>query len=138
MFNFLHAVCLRFRFRDVCGNQFPISYGRNVYPAHRISIPIEVKHTGSAAQVLRVGQSISNIVPRTAKAVVASGDNGEYDTIRTKAEAFAEETGYNLKTRKVGTSLAIEATGISAHGADPHKGLNAISILMAFFGFRQR
>ena len=75
-----------------------------------------------------------NIVPRTAKAVVASGDSGEYDTIRTKAEAFAEETGYNLKTRKVGTSLAIEATGISAHGADPHKGLNAISILMAFLG----
>lgn len=75
-----------------------------------------------------------NVVPRTAKAVVSCHDASIYESIIRKAEAFRTETGYDLKTRKTGKSLALEATGISAHGADPHKGLNAISILMQFLG----
>ncbi len=75
-----------------------------------------------------------NVVPGSARAVVSAGSKEIYGNIRSLAEDFTQETGYDIKTKRVGSSLAIEATGISAHGADPHLGLNAISVLMAFLG----
>ena len=75
-----------------------------------------------------------NIVPNEAKAVVACSDKSIFERIRAKVSDFASATGYDIRTRKVGTSLAIETKGISAHGSTPDAGLNAISILMAFLG----
>ncbi len=75
-----------------------------------------------------------NVVPASARAVVSTANKEQYSLIRDMAQSFSEETGYHVKTKKVGSSLSIEAAGISAHGADPHLGLNAISVLMAFLG----
>ena len=80
------------------------------------------------------GGDAPNIVPRKARAVLASQEPGAYDRIKAMAEAYAEESGHALSVRKAGTSLAVEATGVSAHGARPDLGLNAVSILMAFLG----
>ncbi|MBQ6388950.1 MAG: dipeptidase PepV [Mogibacterium sp.] len=93
--------------------------------------------TGFSKDDLRLtkleGGTAHNAVPRLAKAVLA-GDKKYYDTIIERARQYAVETGYNLKARKQGSSLVIDAEGIAAHGAHPHLGLNAVSILMGFLG----
>ncbi len=75
------------------------------------------------------GGLAANVVADHAKMLVR-GDS--YDTIKEKLHTFKEETGYDLNARQRGKSLEIEATGKTAHGATPWKGLNAISVLMAF------
>ncbi len=79
------------------------------------------------------GGLVHNAVPKTCKAVLA-GDSKHFDKVIDLANQFASETGYNLKARKQGASLALEAEGIAAHGALPWLGLNANSIMMAFLG----
>lgn len=80
------------------------------------------------------GGSAANMVAEKARAVVRADSPKIYDKIKEKAAAFRQETGFALHTRGVGKSLEITAEGISAHGATPEAGLNAISILMAFLG----
>lgn len=72
-----------------------------------------------------------NVVPANAKAVLAADDK-IYDLVRSKAEQYTEETGHKLYIKKQGTSLIVEATGVTSHGAHPELGLNAISIMMGF------
>lgn len=74
-----------------------------------------------------------NVVPKTAKAVLA-GDKQHYDSIIGRVREYAAETGYDIRAKKQGSSLVIEAAGKAAHGAHPEKGLNAISIIMGFLG----
>lgn len=74
-----------------------------------------------------------NAVPRIAKAVIA-GDKSHYENIIVMASQYAAETGYDLKARKQGQSLVVEAEGKAAHGAHPDLGLNALSIMMGFLG----
>ncbi len=78
------------------------------------------------------GGTAANSVPDFAKALVYS-DCG-YDDIRGRVDAFCKETGYRLSCKGRGKSLEIAAEGVSAHGATPGKGLNAISVLMEFLG----
>ncbi|GHU49536.1 dipeptidase PepV [Clostridia bacterium] len=75
------------------------------------------------------GGNAPNMTPDYARAVVR-GDN--YDAIKTKAAAYRKETGYEIHIKGVGKSLEITSRGISAHGARPERGLNAISILLDF------
>ncbi len=79
------------------------------------------------------GGTAHNAVPADARAVIA-GDKKYYDLIADKAAAYRAETGYDLRTKKQGSSLIVEAKGIAAHGAHPHLGLNAISIMLDFLG----
>lgn len=74
-----------------------------------------------------------NAVPETAKAVI-SGDKANFDEISEKVKAYAEESGYNIVSRKQGAALVIEAKGCAAHGAHPELGLNAASIMFDFLG----
>lgn len=55
-----------------------------------------------------------------------------YDKIKEKLESFIQETGYQVENKNTGNHIEIIARGISAHGARPGMGLNAISILMKF------
>ena len=72
-------------------------------------------------------------MPATARAVV-SGSKENYEKIAEKAVLYSAETGYELKTKKQGSSMIIEAYGVAAHGARPDAGLNAVSIMMDFLG----
>lgn len=94
------------------------------------------KHSKKDGLILRKMESgtAPNIVPGTAKAVIASEDAADYDKIAEIAKAYAAETGYDLKTKKSGSSLSVEAHGIAAHGARPSTGLNSVSIMMGFLG----
>lgn len=76
------------------------------------------------------GGNAPNMVPDSCKAIIMSKN---YDNILELAEKF--NTGeYKIKTRIRGKSMEVLAEGISAHGAHPEKGQNAISILMKFLG----
>ena len=68
--------------------------------------------------------------------VVRNQNAGEapYVKIREEITKFREETGYKIHAKGIGKSLEITTTGISAHGAKPEAGLNAISIMMEFMG----
>ena len=58
--------------------------------------------------------------------------SGNYDKIKELAAQFRNETGYKLVVRGIGKSLEIIASGVSAHGATPWAGLNAVSVMMMF------
>lgn len=75
------------------------------------------------------GGNAPNMVADSAKMLISADS---YDEIREKLEQFKKETGYSICARGRGKSLEIEAQGVSAHGAMPWKGLNAISVLMKF------
>lgn len=77
------------------------------------------------------GGHAHNMVPDSARAVVKSEKTDIYELIKTKAAAAREE-GKTIKVRGMGKSLEITASGKSAHGAEPEKGINAISVLMDF------
>jgi succinyl-diaminopimelate desuccinylase len=75
------------------------------------------------------GGNAANMVADTARAVVL-GDS--YEELKEKIAAYRSETGHHIHAKGMGKSLEIGARGISAHGAAPEKGLNAISVLMDF------
>lgn len=75
----------------------------------------------------------SNAVPAQAKAVLAADDN-IYNLVKDRLNQYVVETGHDIKAKKQGSSLVIESRGVAAHGAHPHLGLNAVSIIMEFLG----
>ena len=81
------------------------------------------------------GGAAANMVPDRARAVVrgdvVAGRDG-YEELKAKVVEYRTETGRQVYAKGVGKSLEISAHGISAHGATPEKGLNAVSVLMDF------
>lgn len=69
------------------------------------------------------GGNAPNMVADRAKLVVTGGD------ISDKIAEYKKTSGYDITCEKVGDNLEISAKGISAHGAMPEVGLNAITIL---------
>jgi succinyl-diaminopimelate desuccinylase len=80
------------------------------------------------------GGNAPNMVPDRARAIITDDAGKGYDHIKEKLAAYRTETGYRLTGKGIGKSFEIVAYGTSAHGSTPDKGLNAISIMMAFFG----
>lgn len=80
------------------------------------------------------GGTAANSVPDFCRAVVRNQNAGEapYVKIREEITKFREETEYKIHARGIGKSLEITTTGISAHGAKPEAGLNAVSVMMKF------
>lgn len=76
------------------------------------------------------GGNAPNMVADHARAVIKADS---YDSIKEKLAEFRKATGYQINAKGIGKNLEITTLGISAHGARPESGLNAISILMKFF-----
>lgn len=77
------------------------------------------------------GGNAPNMVPDYARLVLRSDDPSVYEELKLKAKK-SRENGVLIKTKGVGKSFEIIAHGVSAHGATPEKGINAISLLMDF------
>lgn len=75
------------------------------------------------------GGNAANMVADSARAVLRADS---YNKVKEIAADFRKETGYQINAKGIGKSLEITTRGISSHGARPEKGLNAISIMMAF------
>lgn len=113
--------------------EFPLVQGEKGILGIDIAKKLHRKNTETGLTVTKLmAGDAPNVVPRVAKCTLRSKDKAEYDRIAELAAAYSQQTGYDLKTKKTGTSLILEATGIAAHGAMPEKGLNAISIMMEF------
>lgn len=69
------------------------------------------------------GGNAPNMVADKAKMVVSGVD------ISDKIEEYKKKSGYDITCEKVGNNLEISAKGVSAHGAMPELGTNAITIL---------
>lgn len=80
------------------------------------------------------GGNAANSVADSCRAVLYSPRAEQYAEIKEKLAAYRDETGYKLNCKGMGKSLEVTSSGISAHGATPEAGLNAISIMMDFLG----
>lgn len=76
------------------------------------------------------GGSAANCVADNARAVIYDDGGGGYDEIKSLLTALREQNGWKINYKGIGKSLEIRTQGVSAHGAKPEQGLNAISILM--------
>lgn len=80
------------------------------------------------------GGTAPNSVADSCRAILYSEEKEAYENIKEKVSDYRQETGYKLNVKGVGKSLEITALGVSAHGAKPQMGLNAVSIMMDFLG----
>ncbi len=82
------------------------------------------------------GGNAPNMVADWARAVVRSDDASIYNRIKEEAARYKaeniEDSAAGLYVKGVGKSLEIRTKGVSAHGATPEKGVNAIAILLDF------
>jgi len=116
--------------------EFPIINGEKGIVIFELAKKFTRSQAGAKGLELRSlsGGTAPNSVPDKCRAVVRSATAGDYDKIKEKAAAFRELTGYKLACKGMGKSLELTVTGVSAHGAHPDRGLNAISIMMEFLG----
>jgi len=66
----------------------------------------------------------SNMVPDLAKATF-SGQRDELEGLRNRFEVFLQQYPHHGNVNQVNDKLEITLKGISAHGMEPHKGVNA-------------
>ena len=115
---------------------FPIINGEKGIITFELAKKFGRSQAGSKGLELRslTGGTAPNSVPDRCRAVVRNDAAGAYDKIKEKAAAWRELTGHKLTCKGMGKSLELVASGVSAHGAHPDRGLNAISIMMEFLG----
>ena len=89
--------------------------------SHRSSRSLQ-RRKGSLLSKVQGGLA-ANAVPAHARAVIASDERARYDDIIELAKSYSKESGYDVTAKKTGTSLAVEAHGVAAHGSVPEKGL---------------
>lgn len=77
------------------------------------------------------GGNAPNMVPDSARAVVTADKKEVYLDIKAKAASYRER-GIKIKCKGIGKSLEITSIGVSAHGANPSAGVNAIGQLFGF------
>lgn len=85
--------------------------------------PLDNTHTSGLHLVSFEGGNAPNMVADRAKIVVTGED------ISDKIEEYKKNSKHDIVCEKVGEHFEIMAKGISAHGAMPEEGLNAITIL---------
>ncbi|MDO4868721.1 MAG: dipeptidase PepV [Bacillota bacterium] len=78
------------------------------------------------------GGTAANSVPDYARAVVNDTAGSGYALIKEMVANARTEKGWKINCKGVGKSFEISVKGVSAHGAHPERGENAISILMDF------
>ncbi|MDO4486106.1 MAG: dipeptidase PepV [Bacillota bacterium] len=80
------------------------------------------------------GGTAANSVADRARAVISDSQGGGYENIKAAAAEFRAETGCRINCKGIGKSLEVTVQGVSAHGAKPEQGENAISMIMDFLG----
>ncbi len=86
---------------------------------------------GLELRSLKGGQA-PNMVADSARALLFHKDSNYYDLLKEKIADYNWTNKEKIKFKLCGKSIEITATGVSAHGARPEKGVNAISVLMEF------
>ncbi|MGL4484416.1 MAG: M20/M25/M40 family metallo-hydrolase, partial [Anaerovoracaceae bacterium] len=80
------------------------------------------------------GGKAPNMVADSARVIVQSSDKFHYEEIRGIVASLRAEKEMKIACKVIGKSMEITTEGISAHGARPYLGKNAISMIMEFLG----
>ncbi|MBQ0079665.1 MAG: Sapep family Mn(2+)-dependent dipeptidase, partial [Eubacterium sp.] len=80
------------------------------------------------------GGTAANSVANSARAVIHDTSGNGYEDIKNLVALYRDEKDCKINCRGVGKSFEITVKGVSAHGATPEKGVNAISLIMEFLG----
>lgn len=86
---------------------------------------------GLELRSLKGGQA-ANMVADSARALLFHKDPAYYEILKGKISDYNENGKVKVGSRLCGKSMEITTSGISAHGARPESGLNAISGIMDF------
>ena len=86
---------------------------------------------GLELRSLKGGQA-PNMVADSARALLFHKDPKYYEILLGKIEEYNHKKDHKVKSRLCGKSMEITTSGVSAHGARPESGVNAISIIMDF------
>ena len=86
---------------------------------------------GLELRSLKGGQA-ANMVADSARGLLYHKDSTYYVYLKEKIADYNDCNKEKIKHRLCGKSMEITATGVSAHGARPESGLNAISVIMDF------
>jgi len=76
------------------------------------------------------GKSRSKVNGRMAAGAEAKRREKAFAHVRQAVFEYRERTGSKVFCKGVGNAIEVSAQGVSAHGAHPEKGVNAISVLM--------
>ncbi len=80
------------------------------------------------------GGNAANSVADFARAVLHDSAGGGYENIKEKVAAFRAEKNCKINCKGIGKSFEITIQGVSAHGAKPEQGKNAVAMMMEFLG----
>ena len=80
------------------------------------------------------GGNAANMVADHARAIVLSDNKADYDKIKEMLADLRKQKNYKVTQKQIGKSLEIVTQGVSAHGARPELGTNAISVMMDILG----
>ncbi len=80
------------------------------------------------------GGTAANSVADHARAVLHESAGAGYEHVKEQVAAFRSEKGCKINCKGIGKSFEITVQGVSAHGAKPEQGQNAITMLMEFLG----
>jgi len=117
-----------------CDAEFPIINGEKGV----ITFELARKFAKTSVEGLELrslkGGFAPNSVADNCRAVLYSPKQEFYADLKEKIAAYREATGFRINCKGVGKSLEVTTVGISAHGAKPEIGLNAISVMLEFLG----
>lgn len=80
------------------------------------------------------GGTAANSVADYVRAVLHDGTGAGYDAIKEKVAQFRMKHNCKINCKGIGKSFEVVIHGVSAHGAKPEQGLNAITLMMDFLG----
>ena len=80
------------------------------------------------------GGSAPNMVPEKAHVVLKCKDADAAEALCAKANEFVGKSAGKFEAEVEGDKVTVRAEGKAAHGANPHLGINAISMIMEFLG----
>lgn len=117
-----------------CDAEFPIINGEKGTVTFELARKF-AKSNGEGLELRSLkGGFAPNSVADNCRAVVNSPKQEIYAELKEKIADYRQETGYKINCKGVGKSLEITVAGISAHGAKPELGLNAVSVMLDFLG----
>jgi len=113
--------------------EFPAIHGEKGILVFQLAKKFSQNNQGLELRSLKGGNA-PNMVADSARAVVRDKLSASYEVRKEKAAEFRKEKNVKIHCKGVGKSLEITVQGVSAHGARPEEGVNAVSIMMDFLG----
>lgn len=111
--------------------EYPIIYGEKGITIFDVVKVLNRKGTGNIIIRSLKGGERANMVPDYCEALISAKNP---KALVEAAEAFKNNTGYDIKADIKDNVVVVKSSGIAAHGSLPHLGKNAIMQMFKFLG----